>query len=518
MGDDEAELNIEELQKNSTFSINPVEVCSICAATENLEPVELTEFPSGPENDAAVHVEYLCPECLRTKTIVCSACGSRVLVLDCTEVNSTSGKTLWCDACAGKAMQEGELVQCEHCSEYTTSTTTVHTDDGYRSTEEWCKHCVDEDAYFCEHCEEYSTDIHVVHSTEGESDEFWCSECVEEAYYCDDCYEYFQGDDMRIDADHTICPGCFEDHWGYCDSCDRLFHMDDLTTTDNGSYCPRCYRDYEEEGEEEESSITSYHTYVHWCKHSLPQESDHTKLYLGFELESGGLGDSSDAEEAATQAMEDCDQLAVCQHDCSIPDYGFELISHPCTLRYHKQAPWKKTFDNMISAGLRSHDISGCGLHVHVTRDFLCEDKWSLVNWFVAKYKSRFEVLARRRNNHFAVFKQYVDPREYPEEGSLCKDASTYKLKGSNHYDAVNFSSSTTVEFRMCKGTLKYSTVMATLELFDGLVRFVKQLKVAQVLNAGERSPWKAFVRYLEQDPELYKELLDYMQNRHVKE
>ena len=528
MGDENSELDIQGLQKNGEITFNPISEkdegkgaheCQICGTSEGVEEVELTVFPDGGSEGSIAKAD-LCQNCMTTRTVVCAKCGDRVLADYTSAVKNHGEEELWCPACIDKSLTEGELYTCEHCGEYTTETTTVNKDQHYNSSEEWCKECVEEHAYLCEHCEEYSDGTHIVHDTDGGSDEFWCSDCIEEAHVCDDCGEYFQGDDMQSDSDHSICPDCYEDRWGRCADCDHLYHIDDLYYADTGPYCEECYREEEDDDEGDSShSITSYHTHVYWVQHASLAEPANNKLYLGFELESGGLSSECDADDAAEQAMNDCDNLAVCQHDSSIPDYGFELISHPCTLRYHKQAPWKQTFSNMISAGLRSHDISNCGLHVHVTRDFLDEDHWSIVNWFVAKYRNRFEVLARRRNVHFAVFKEYKDPRSYPDEGSLCKENSIYKTdRPSGHYDAVNFSNSSTVEFRMTKGTLKYSTVMATLELFDGLVRFVKQLRVAQILNAGERSPWKAFIQYLEKDQELYKEILEYMESKHVKE
>lgn len=61
------------------------------------------------------------------------------------------------------------------------------------------------------------------------------------------------------------------------------------------------------------------------------------------------------------------------KHDGSL-DEGCELVTHPMSPEYMMSDAGKKMWRDICEAalaeGMRSHDTSTCGLHVHVSRDF----------------------------------------------------------------------------------------------------------------------------------------------------
>jgi hypothetical protein len=85
-------------------------------------------------------------------------------------------------------------------------------------------------------------------------------------------------------------------------------------------------------------------------------------------------------------------------------------------------------------------------------------------------------------------------------------------------YCAVNFRPADTVEFRLFRGTLKFSTLMATLEVVDAVCRWVKTRTTDQLLrNCGEVDGFVAWMGEAER-AETYKNALAYVGERRAVE
>jgi hypothetical protein len=168
---------------------------------------------------------------------------------------------------------------------------------------------------------------------------------------------------------------------------------------------------------------------------------------------------------------------------------GVELVTHPATLAYHMETmPWANILSSAKSCGYKSHMGSSsdgshptCGLHVHVNREafgkgneqdsreaklLVIFDKfWPQLVIFSRRDKSSLERWARR----YATFD--VKSEEL--------DAIIKKAKGENSGNrryAVNFTGNggKTVEFRLFRGTLQYSTIIATIQLLSMIVEATK--------------------------------------------
>jgi len=85
---------------------------------------------------------------------------------------------------------------------------------------------------------------------------------------------------------------------------------------------------------------------------------------FGIELEA----DYGNEKDAAARDVTFGD-LSYVKRDGSLTDDGIEIVTHPCSLRYHlEQYPWDEILSSLADYGFRSHDTSTCGLHVHVSR------------------------------------------------------------------------------------------------------------------------------------------------------
>jgi hypothetical protein len=275
-----------------------------------------------------------------------------------------------------------------------------------------------------------------------------------------------------------------------------------------------CYRS--QYGDGDGGAIAGYHSFPKSSfgknMHKTPQDiKDRTTgqfLYLGFELEAG-KGDQTKVNQCAEE-LKKLDAKQTYYHmerDGSIPSYGFELISNPMTLLAHQAYDWKDILKRMRAAGMKSFDTGGaCGLHVHFTKAFLTAVEQVKLDMFVTRNKKFWERLGRRDEVSYSTFhrkttESYVrDDRAYVD----CRD----------RYTALNFRSScsSTVEFRLFCGTLNYRSFMATLEIVDAAVRWVKTRSIKQIHdNAGETDN---FVTYVKTHKKLYANAADFIANQ----
>ena len=195
-----------------------------------------------------------------------------------------------------------------------------------------------------------------------------------------------------------------------------------------------------------------------------------------------------------------------CKHDGSIND-GFEMVSHPMTLDYHtNNMNWCAIFDEAVDMGYRSHNTSTCGLHVHCSRSAFGknyeqqEQSIARVVFFVEKHWSELVKFSRRtieNLNHWAS--RYATISSTSEE--------TYKKakdKRMGRYVAVNLENYNTIEFRLFRGTLRYKTFIATLQLVDEICYCAINMTDKEM----EDMSWLDFVqRILPKKPELIEYL-----------
>lgn len=269
--------------------------------------------------------------------------------------------------------------------------------------------------------------------------------------------------------------------------------------------------DYDDE-EDRWGVIYDYHDFnvIEFHKTNAHCDIIGTPLYLGFELESGGIGSISDLRKIAEHIVETYSAEEYYFHlerDASISSgggkYGFEMISMPMTLDFHKSFPWRDILHYMDCSGLNGHDLGEncCGLHVHFSRNFLSAMDMVKLDYFVALHRKEFELIARRGQNNWVCYK---DRAEMKSLG-----------KGCDHYDAINFGNRDTVEIRIFRSSLRYETLIATLEIVDGLVRFVKTLKAADLIR-DKHGSWRLFPAFLKANKARYSNALEYFAERNV--
>ncbi len=406
-----------------------------------------------------------------------------------------------------KACFESDFVKCNGCDEF------IKTDDAsYHDGEAYCETCFNDTFCICEDCgepfpEDNGRMVHYRNRNWRIDSKVVCESCLENYVRCEDCEEYWHRDQTYYTGyDYLICESCYENGYGYCDACGELYYADDLIHSyrDGETYCQSCART------NGTNAINDY-TYKpapkfrHFNQNTnkaVFSAGSGNRLYEGFELEVESPCEY--AEEVAQNLIDNFDEdedVFYCKHDGSLYD-GFEIVSHPMTLRAHKTMAYSDMLAELKKAGCKSHSTTTCGLHVHVSRSFFTMSETVKLGLFVYFNKSRLETFARRTETSYAKFKPVLRS----------------DLKAAGHsdrrYEAINFENARTIEFRLFKGTLKFETFMATLEFCDAVSRFVKTVSACSIVNKnGGFDLFKTFVNK-DGNRKLYKNLIQYLDAR----
>ena len=197
---------------------------------------------------------------------------------------------------------------------------------------------------------------------------------VEGRQLCQSCYDY---DTLRCDCcgerilasheitdDHiSICENCYEVRYHRCERCNCLVHDSDVFWEHDDCYCRSCYEEITD------SCIKDYYYKPSPIFYKLPEESRVRYYGVELEIDCGGRDDDN-ADSLYNIANRESDVLYI-KSDSSL-DEGMELVSHPCSVQYHKQTfSWKEIMKEAVDLGYRSHNTSTCGLHIHIGRNDL---------------------------------------------------------------------------------------------------------------------------------------------------
>lgn len=392
-----------------------------------------------------------------------------------------------------------EVMTCPNCGEECANTTYVHARIADLRV---CDNCLknynydDYQGFYTEY------DVLPVENTydyiEDDSD-VWSEYDI---YCCDDCGNLYRRQDMYIDDyGNYICDDCYENYYT-CAECGRIVPEDEMYEYDGSYYCSNCY---EEVRSASEGLIEDYgHTRYGLKFYKCDDEDENTKEYFGVEVEI----DDGDNKGQCSYDIDDVAGMEMYYKNDSSLNSGFEIVSSPATLRYHiEKGNWKEMMQVALEYGFRSHDTDTCGLHVHVSRNAFGETEVeqelhiAILMMLESKFADQFHQFARRYSSRWAR-DNLIDIKKDDNFKTIKDKAETFK---HDRYYAINVTNSTTVEFRCFKGTLKYSTFVATLQFVATMVRYCQQITTADV----ESIEWEDIFYNTE-----FKELREYMESR----
>lgn len=308
-------------------------------------------------------------------------------------------------------------------------------------------------------------------------------------YNCSDCDEVEHSDNISwAYDDNAICESCRDRNYRWSDYRDTYIHDDDY-----------------EEDEDAEAGIGEYHSTD--IGH-IPTEFDKraNPIYLGMELEVE-IVNGTRAEKAgellnAIKCYRDengSSEYCGLENDGSLNN-GFEIVTGYTGLDVHAK---QLQFFKRAWHGMRSHDTDTCGLHVHICKTGMTLYHASKMVLFINDPANQrmIESLARRDESSYAKFKDKKGSLDWVRHAKKSRDP--LQNLNTDRYEALNFQNSNTVEFRLFKGTLKYSTIMACLEFTyatwffsrDTSANELTSEKFIEFISRAENRPDTAFLR-----------------------
>ena len=336
---------------------------------------------------------------------------------------------------------------------------------------------------------------------------YLCSDCHDdETFTCERCGERDWNDNNAGDGDTPLCESCYDGSYTRCNDCDCIIHNDEvyyLDDEDEYGYCAYCF-----DRNKDKRYIHDYGYKPVPIFHGDPRGN----RYFGVELEidEGGTNNEN-AHDLLRIVNKDIEDNIYIKRDGSLHD-GFEIVTHPMTLDYHMHdLDWEQLTERALDMGYKSHKTQTSGLHIHVNRtaftdDYIMQDNCiSRVLFIVERFWQELLRFSRRTESQIRQWAQ-----RYGFKSDPCDILDTAKKSGYNRYTCVNITNTTTIEFRIFRGTLKANTIIATLQMVD----YICNVAYSFCNENIEKLSWCDFVEGI--DANKYPELIRYMKERRL--
>lgn len=357
----------------------------------------------------------------------------------------------------------------------------------------------------CRRCQNFTTQLNGARGL--------CSTCLRTHRVCTSCDEICPEENVSLDArNHAMCGRCSRDFF-ICSTCGFWTHREDAAAIEIGgrAACRRC----EQRGSRH---IAPYGTMppLHFLAKEGDDPSQRSTLYLGIELETDRYPDSKSRSEAGDiLGKRDPNHELYWLTSDSTLNNGFEIISQPATLEYHKsEFPWEEITSVIVAHEGHSSSTDTCGLHIHFNKAFFGgdEDAVDLVTmkllYLIEHFWTKWVKFSRRTQeqlNHYA--------NRY---NTGFKDMPLDKVKelkwNAGRYRAVNIGNDKgTIEIRLFQGTLDVNIIYACLELVDFLTRYCRDTSATDIYGLS----WHKLVRVISKVK--YPYLVAYLEKRELK-
>lgn len=347
-----------------------------------------------------------------------------------------------------------------------------------------------EEKLICSHCGAIIDDDD--YSLMG--DNIICSDCVERyTTTCERCDTIIFDSDAYGDDYTCLCQSCYDNYYSRCHDCEVLIHNDDAYEYNGEYYCHECYNDISD------GAINDYN----YKPDPIFYGSGSRYFGVELELDEGGKDDDS-AKELLDIANSDHEHIYI-KSDGSLSD-GMEIVTHPMCLEYHQNFCWSELMQKSVAMGYRSHQTSTCGLHIHVNRDSLGanseeqEEVISRILYFVEHHWN--EMLKFSRRSEYTMNRWAA---RYGYENSPKAILDKAKKGNCGRYAAVNLCNYHTIEFRMFRGTLKYNTLIAALQIVNRICDAAFSMSDEDM----QKLSWSEFVAKITEP-----ELIQYLKER----
>ena len=419
-----------------------------------------------------------------SRTIVCANCGC-IIDEENEKFYTLPFGSVICEDCF-----ERDYFECESCGDV------VKRVYGYEADSDWyCEDCFFDEYTICDSCGEPipNEDAIPVYALRGEIVAYACEDCVDDWNVYGSTREYarcaidgkvYHKSDMRnesyrgetYDGRHVYEEAWINDYafseLHYCNCCESYVLSDNWN--ESLDCCEWC------EDDRDDRCITSYHDH-HGCWEYYGEEKDLFGIELEVENDANDISRGECAMWLHDHFNAFTDDHVVFERDGSLSGYGgFEIISHPHDWDSFNALDWKSALEYMSGNGFKSHDTTTCGLHIHINRQMFGEDSneqyenLAKVCYLYSVAWVFFLKLSRRTQAQADSWaRRYVQDKYSEAKTKVRNDDET---KNCSRYSAVNLSNYETIEFRLGRGTLRYESFRAWIDLHLTMVRNAKNI------------------------------------------
>lgn len=330
-------------------------------------------------------------------------------------------------------------------------------------------------------------------------DQDLCPECL--ARYtttCSHCGERIWSYSNVGDEQTILCSDCYDAYFTNCQECGCILERAEAYFDDDDEYiCANCHQ-----STRDKSAIRNYYF------KPAPIFYGDGPRYFGVELEIDRGGESENNARMLLSIANTLEDLMYCKHDGSLDD-GFEMVTHPMTLSYHlERMPWKDILRKAIDLAYWSHKGGTCGLHVHVNRSALgttTQDQDAVIARILYFMEKNWEELLKFSRRTAGQLERWAARYGYQDRPKEILDKAKKGYGG--RYVSVNLENNATIEFRIFRGTLKYNTLIATLQMVNRICDVALFLSDEEIRDMS----WTTFVSGCQE-----KELVQYLKERRL--
>jgi len=471
------------------------------------------------------------------RIVTCEHCG---ITLSESEMTRVKNGNYVCDDC----LNSGDYTRCEFCGEIVYKAYVKQVVDKDHNIHEGCVACIVERYRRCDVCGNW---VPIDEIRPLENGGFICDECFnnpeEDWIECENCHEVLHESEshtaveFRFGDGHeiTICDSCRRHDFRTCANCGELVRYDDLSDSVDGYICPGCIDEYircyncgtyirEDEAYYDDEDNVYYCPSCYGSNslirgyHQAPPRRFYGEMpfgkqgHFGYELEIDRDDRDIGDERALTRELVDIagDRIYF-EHDGSL-NCGFEIISQPHTYEaMMDDMPIEEILEACRRYGYKSHSAGTCGLHFHISRQFFGTIRYrdtaiEKMMYFYDTYYDEVRRFARRSEGQL----HWCNKNSSEDNKCLCMKEKHLKYNGilkddkdhEDRYVVVNTTNHDTVEIRIMRGTLKYTTFMAS---FDFIYTIAKNSKCITWNSVDDLSQWFKGMK---------SETLEYMKSR----
>lgn len=424
----------------------------------------------------------------KAEEFVCNICGKNENV-------KFNGECFICDSC------ENKPITCVHCGKRMAYKEYARSQNSTSENDPICDECITILYDRCDHCSMYFRQNGDTH----------CPECRAAERVCTSCSNIF----YDRETDSELCFGCRR----YCGRCNCLLRESEYEIISGDVYCRSCYDVVMSRCGENLMQPPEKYKYPYGiCDYGYNPESmyvypdsSHSKdVLMGIELEvDGGATDNIACE------VNDILGYTYVKHDGSLDD-GMEIVTFPATPEFHyveKRDDWITAMKYMRDIGLRSHDAGTCGLHIHVSSVPLAAYKSDVVEKLMFLWDKHWDNLlkfSRRTDSQCSRWAARYSMKDVDlsSEDMMARSSKKLRIKAcGDRYQSINLQNTFTVEFRMFRGTLNYTTFFATIQLLQHLIHQA----VTHTFKELDSMSWEELVK------SEYEDLNKYLDTRGLK-